>query len=89
MLKTIGYSISLSGAIMGVFYLLDIAPRDNGGNFILFPFLSICCIYLSLGASILLAILCILKNYFNRFLITFALTFLLFNAIAIYLLSDF
>jgi hypothetical protein len=89
MVKNIGYSIGLSGAIMGIFYFLDVAPRDNGGNFIFFSFLSICCIYLFFGASIFLAALCIFKNYFNRFLITFALTFLIFNAAAIYLIGAF
>ena len=86
-IKNILLSLLLSGGIMLLFYMADNSPKDNGGNWILFSFLSVIFSYFFSFFSILLAVLYFIKNYFNLFLIVFGITFLLVNMVATYLLS--
>lgn len=67
--------------------MADDAPKDNGGNWIFFSFLSIIFSYIFSFFSILLAVIYFIRNYFNVFLTVFGITFLLVNMVATYLLS--
>ncbi len=48
MIKNTLLSVLLSIGINLLFYLIDNMPKDNGGNWIMFSFLSICFTYLTL-----------------------------------------
>ncbi len=77
MIKNTLLSVLLSIGINLLFYLIDNMPKDNGGNWIMFSFLSICFTYLTLILSIILAGLYVFKIYSNRFLTTFIPTYIL------------
>jgi hypothetical protein len=77
MVKNALLSVLLSIGINLLFYLIDNMPKDNGGNWIMFTFLSICFTYLMLVLSIILTGLYVFKIYSNRFLTTFIPTYIL------------
>lgn len=85
MKKSLLISLLASIGLIGIFYLIDIAPKDNGGNWIMFSFLTICCTYLFLFISILLAGLYIFTKYFNPFWTAFVLTYSLISIITVLL----
>jgi hypothetical protein len=62
MIKNTLLSVLLSIGINLLFYLIDNMPKDNGGNWIMFSFLSICVTYLTLILSIILAGLYVFKS---------------------------
>jgi|ERR1700722_12322361 len=82
--KNILLSLLLSGGILLLFYMADNAPNENGGNWILFSFLSIIFSYLFSFFSILLTIFYFIRRYFKEFLIIFCITFLILNMVAAY-----
>ena len=89
MKKSLLISLITSVGLIGVSYLIDNAPKDNGGNWIMFSFLTICFSYLFLFISILLAGLYIFKKYFNPFWNTLVPTYSLISLIIVPLLPLF
>jgi hypothetical protein len=86
-MRNVIISLVASAAIMSVFYLLDRAQKDDGGNFILFSFLNILLSYLFVLSSVFLVALYIFNHYFSPFLVVFFPTFLIVNLIVIYFIS--
>jgi hypothetical protein len=86
-MRNVIISLVASAAIMSVFYLLDRAQKDEGGNFILFSFLNILLSYLFVLSSVFLVALYIFNHYFSPFLVVFFPTFLIVNLIVIYFIS--
>jgi|SRR6185437_3900620 len=83
MLKNVLFSGLLAIGINLLFYLIDNMPKDNGGNWIMFSFLSICFTYLMLFLATVLAGLYVFRIYSNQFLSTFIPVYILVSTIVI------
>lgn len=83
--KSVVGGIGLAAGLMLVFYLLDNAPKDNGGNWIFFSLLTVITSYLVCAFSLILAIIYFLKRYFSSFLVTFGISYFLLDIVVMYL----